>query len=145
MHVFSGVPASDANRVSVRFNQSMRNLKFGVVVCGLVGLVGCFLPMTAGLSFFETRRFDPAHVYIVAGAFAAAAAMAGYGALRGMQRWMSVIAIIAFSVVILRMRGEVGTFLQAGIGAKLMGVAALAGLALAILTTVKPERSDLAR
>jgi len=29
--------------------------------------------------------------------------------------------------------------MKAGIGAKLMGVAVLAGLALAILTTVKPE------
>jgi hypothetical protein len=61
------------------------------------------------------------------------------GIARGMQRWMSIIAIVGFSLVLLRMRGEVVQLLQAGIGAKLMGVAALAGLALAILTTVKPE------
>jgi len=117
----------------------MQNLKFGVVVCGLVGLIGCFLPMTAGLSFYDTRAFDAANFYIIAGGYVAAAAMGGLGIAQGMQRWMSIIAIVGFSVVVLRMRGEVVELLKAGIGAKLMGVAALAGLALAILTTVKPE------
>jgi hypothetical protein len=117
----------------------MQNLKFGVVACGLVGLAGCFLPMMAGLSFFDTRRFDAANFYIVAGGFATAAAMGGLGIARGMQRWMSIIAIVGFSVILLRMRGEVVELLKAGVGAKLMGTAALAGVALAILTTVKPE------
>jgi hypothetical protein len=117
----------------------MQNLKFGVVVCGLVGLVGCFLPMMEGLSFFDTRRFDAANFYIVAGGFATAAAMGVLGIAGGMQRWKSIIAIVGFSIIVLRMRGEVVELLQAGIGAKLMGTAALVGLALAILTTVKPE------
>jgi len=117
----------------------MQNLKFGVVVCGLVGLVGCFLPMMAGVSFFDTRAFDAANFYIIAGGFAAGAVMGGMGIANGMQRWMSIVAIVAFSVVVLRMRGEVVELLKAGIGGKLMGVAALAGLALAILTAVKPE------
>ena len=46
---------------------------------------------------------------------------------------------VGFSVIVLRMRGEVVELLKAGVGAKLMGTAALLGLALAILTTVKPE------
>ncbi|MBA3503754.1 MAG: hypothetical protein M4D80_10695 [Myxococcota bacterium] len=117
----------------------MQNLKFGVVVCGLLGLVGCFLPMMSGISFFDTRNFDAANFYIIAAGYAAAAVMGAMGIAKGMQRWMSIIAIVGFSVVLLRMRGEVVELLQAGIGAKLMGVAALAGLALAILTTVKPE------
>ena len=117
----------------------MQNIKFGVVVCGLLGLVGCFLPLTADLSFFDTREFNAANFYIIAGGYAAALAMGAMGVAKGMQRWMSIIAIVGFSVVVLRMRGEVLVLLKAGIGAKLMGVAALAGLALAILTTVKPE------
>jgi hypothetical protein len=117
----------------------MQNLKFGVVVCGLVGLVGCFLPMIGSFSFFDARHHDAAHFYIVAIGFGSAALMGAMGFANGMRRWMSVIAIVAFSVVLLRMRGEVVELLKAGIGAKLMGSAALAGLALAILTTVKPE------
>lgn len=117
----------------------MQNLKFGVVGCGLVGLAGCFLPMMAGISFFDTRHFDAANFYIIAAGFASAIAMGAMGIAKGMQRWMSVIAIVGFSVVLLRMRGEVVELLKAGIGAKLMGVAVLAGLALAILTTIKPE------
>ena len=117
----------------------MRNLKLGVVVCGLLGVVGCFLPMVQNISFFDTRAFDAGHVYITLGGFGAALAMGALGYSKGMQRWMSVIAIVGFSVVILRMRGEILELMKAGIGGKLMGVAALAGLALAILTTVKPE------
>jgi peptidoglycan/LPS O-acetylase OafA/YrhL len=123
----------------VVFDQPMQNLKFGVVACGLVGLIGCFLPLVAGVSFYDTRHFDAPHFYMTAGGYGAALAMGVLAISKGMQRWMSVIAIIAFSLVILRMRGELVELLNAGLGGKLMSVAALAGLALAILTTVKPE------
>jgi hypothetical protein len=124
--------------VSVQL-QGMQNLKFGVVVCGLLGLVGCFLPLQKGLSFFDTRYFDAASFYIIAAAYAAAMAMGVMGILQGMQRWMATIAIVAFAVVVLRMRAELIDLLKAGIGGKLMGVGAIAGLVFAILTTVKPE------
>lgn len=121
------------------FDQPMQNLKFGVVACGLLGLLGCFLPLMAGVTFFDTRHFDPASFYITAAGYGAAIVMGGLGISKGMQRWMSVIAIVGFSVVVLRMRGEVVDLLKSGIGGKLMGVGALAGLAFAILTTIKPE------
>lgn len=119
----------------------MQNMKLGVVVCGLIGLVGCFLPIMGGVTFFDTRQFDAANFYLVAAGYAAALAMGAMGLARGMQRWMSIIAIVGFGVVVLRMRGEVVEMMKAGIGAKLMGIAALAGLAFAILTTVKPEQA----
>jgi hypothetical protein len=117
----------------------VQNLKFGVVACGLLGVVGCFLPLTAGFSLFDTREFDAANFYIIAGAYASALVMGAMGVHKGMQRWMAIVAIVGFSVVILRMRGELIELLKAGIGGKLMGISALAGLVLAILTTVKPE------
>jgi hypothetical protein len=117
----------------------MQNLKFGVVVCGLLGLVGCFLPMIEGISFFDTRVFDASNAYIVMAAFVAPIAMGAMGIHKGMQRWMSIVAIVGFSVVVLRMRGEMIDMLKAGIGGKLMAIAAIAGLICAILTTVKPE------
>lgn len=117
----------------------MQNLKFGVVACGLLGLIGCFLPLMAGLSFYDTRHFDAANFYITAAGYGSALVMGALGISKGMQRWMSVIAIVGFSIVVLRMRGEVLDLLKSGVGGKLMGVAALAGLAFAVLTTIKPE------
>ena len=117
----------------------MHNLKFGVIICGLLGLVGCFLPMVGEVSYFDTRAFDPASFYIVAIAFALPLAMGVLGFFKGMARWMSIISIVGFSVIMLRMRGEMVELLKAGIGAKLMGIGAVAGLVFAILTTVKPE------
>ena len=99
-------------------------------------LASTLIPWSAVRVFRESeiRRF----LQYVAG-FGAAIVMGAMGVQKGMQRWMSVIAIVGFSVVILRMRGEIVELMKAGIGGKLMGIAALAGLALAILTTVKPE------
>lgn len=118
----------------------MQNMKLGVVVCGVIGLVGCFLPMVSGVSFFDMRAIAPAHVFVTMGGFATALVMGALGIAKGMARWISVIAIVGFGVVVLKMRGEVLDMLKAGIGAKLMGIAAYAGLVFAILSTVKPER-----
>ncbi len=117
----------------------MRNLKLGGVVCGLMGVVGCFLPMAPGMSYFETRHFDAGNAYVVLVGFATALAIGLMGMSRGMQRWMSVVSIAAFAFVVFAVRPGLVEFLKAGIGTKLIGVAALAGLAIAILTTVKPE------
>lgn len=118
---------------------ALQNMKLGVVVCGLLGLVGCFLPMVEGVSFFDTRAFDASNAYIVMGGFATAMVMGALGIAKGMARWISIIAIVGFGVVVLRMRGELVEMMKAGVGAKLMGIAAMAGLVFAILSTVKPE------
>ena len=117
----------------------MQNLKFGVVLCGVIGLVGCFLPLSHGVSFFGTRAFDAANVYIIMIGFAAALGMGALGVVQGMQRWMAIIAIVGFSMIVMRMRGDIIELFKLGVGAKLIAAGALAGLVLAILTTVKPE------
>ena len=119
----------------------MSNLKFGVIVCGLLGLVGSFLPLTTGVTFFDTRLFDAANVYIILAGFAAALAMGVLGVAKGMERWMAIIAIVGFAMIVLRMRTEMIEMLKAGMGAKLMGIGAIAGLVFAILATVRPEPS----
>lgn len=119
----------------------MSNLKFGVIVCGLLGLVGSFLPLTNDVSFFDTRLFDAANVYIILAGFAAALAMGVLGVAKGMERWMGIIAIVGFAMIVLRMRTEMIDMLKAGMGAKLMGIGAIAGLVLAILATARPEPS----
>jgi hypothetical protein len=122
----------------------MNNLKFGVLACGLLGLVGCFLPMIseAGLSFtfFDLRKADAAQTFMVMGGYAIALAMGAMGAAKGMQRWQSIVAIVGFAFVVFKFRGGfIDLITHGAIGAKLMGIAAIAGLVFAILTAVKPE------
>jgi hypothetical protein len=117
----------------------MSSLKFGVVVCGLLGLIGSFLPLTNDVTFFETRLFDAANVYIILGGYATALAMGALGVAKGMERWMALVAIVGFAMIVLRMRTEMIDLLKAGMGAKLMGIGALAGLVFAVLATARPE------
>lgn len=131
----------------------MQNLKFGVLVCGLLGLIGCFLPMVSeggmSISFFKLREFPGAasHVYIVMAGFAVAAAMGGLAVAKGMQRWMSIVALVAFGLVLFKFRAGIGMgeggglfgVFKGAIGAKLMGIGMFAGVVFSILTIAKPE------
>lgn len=122
----------------------MNNLKFGVLACGLLGLVGCFLPMISegGLSFtfFDMRKADAAQTFMVMGGYAVGLAMGAMGAAKGMQRWQGIVAALGFVFVVFKFRGGFLDLITHGaIGAKLMGIAAVAGLVFSILTVVKPE------
>ncbi|MBA3817591.1 MAG: hypothetical protein H0X17_01755 [Deltaproteobacteria bacterium] len=122
----------------------MQNLKFGVLVCGLLGLVGCFLPLVSAegmsISLFDMRKFDAANTFIIMGGFAAALAMGAMGAAKGMQRWQSIVAIVGFALIVIKMRsGFLDLITKGAIGAKLIGIAAVVGLVFAILTAIKPE------
>lgn len=117
----------------------MRNLKLGVVACGLLGVVGCFLPLTESVSFFGTRAFDAWNVYITLAGFALAAAMGALGVAKRMEPWMAIIALVGFAMIVLRVRGDLVDLLRGGIGAKLMGIGAIGGLLFAIGASLKPE------
>ncbi|MBA3396537.1 MAG: hypothetical protein H0T89_28155 [Deltaproteobacteria bacterium] len=123
----------------------MHNLKFGVLVCGVLGLIGVFLPMISfgdqSISLWAAREAPggAAQVYMVMAGFAAAAAMGAMGAAKGMQRWMSIVAIIGFAFVLFKFRDGLFDLFKMAIGAKLMGIGAFAGLVFAILTLTKPE------
>ena len=120
----------------------MNNLKYGVLACGLLGLIGCFLPqISGGPSFFAYRELiGSGQVFMVMAGFAVPLAMGAMGAAKGMQRWQSIVAIIGFAFVVFKMReGFLKLITDGGIGAKLMGIGAAAGLVFAIITVVKPE------
>lgn len=124
----------------------MNNLKFGVLACGLLGIIGCFLPMVsaggASISFFSMKELiGSGQVFMVMGGYAAGLAMGAMAAAKPpMLRWQGIVAIVGFGFVVFKMRdGFLKLITDGAIGAKLMGISAIAGLVLAILCVAKPE------
>lgn len=127
----------------------MNNLKFGVLACGLIGLIAVFLPWVSmgelSMSLWKAREGDAAQVYLIMGSFAAALVMGAMAAAKPpMQRWQSIVALIGFALVVVKIRNGLPVdFLKApgGIGMKLVGLAAIAGVVFSILTLAKPEKA----
>lgn len=124
----------------------MNNLKFGVLACGLLGIIGAFLPMVSAggesISFFSMKELIGAgQVFMVLGGYAAGLAMGAMAAAKPpMQRWQGIVAALGFAFVMFKMRDGFMKFITDGaIGAKLMGISAIAGLVFAILCIAKPE------
>jgi len=124
----------------------VNNLKFGVLACGLLGIIGCFLPMVSAggqsISFFSMKELiGSGQVFMVMGGYAAGLAMGAMAAAKPpMQRWQGIVAILGFGFVMFKMRdGFMKLITDGAIGAKLMGLGAIAGLVFAILCVAKPE------
>lgn len=83
----------------------MNNLKFGVLACGLVGLVACFIP-EHGNSFWAARHVPAElgggiHVYIIVGSYLAALVMGALAVVKPpMQRWQSTLALVGFGLIL---------------------------------------------
>jgi hypothetical protein len=124
----------------------VNNLKFGVLAFGLLGIIGCFLPMVSAggqsISFFSMKELIGAgQVFMVMGGYGAALVMGAMAAAKPpMQRWQGIVAIVGFAFVVFKMRdGFMKLITDGAIGAKLMGISAIAGLVVAILCVAKPE------
>ena len=125
----------------------MNNLKFGVLACGLIGLIAVFLPqITFGdmsISLWKTREApgQAAQVYMVMAGYLAPLVMGAMAAAKPpMQRWQSIVALIGFLFVLFKMREALPfDIFKGAIGAKLMGLTAYAGAILSALTLAKPE------
>ena len=127
----------------------MNNLKFGVLACGLLGLIGCFLPMVTfgdqSISLWKLREAPggSGQVFMTMAGYVAALVMGAMAAAKPpMQRWQGIVAIVSFAWVIFKLReGFMKLITDGAIGAKLMGISALAGLVFAILCVAKPEQA----
>jgi hypothetical protein len=120
----------------------MDNLKYGVALSGLAGLVGCFLPLGAKtLSFFALRSGSPGDSYAIMAGYLVALIMGALAIARPpMLRWQALVAITAFAFVLIKMRDLLETFLVHGnVGAKLMVVAPILGLLFAIGYLARPK------
>ena len=122
----------------------MKNIKFAVLACGVLGLIACFLPMISmegmSISFWDAHKApDGVQVYLVMAGYALAAAMGAMGAAKGLKRPQAIAALVGFAFVVFKFRGGFFDLLKAAIGAKLMFVAAVAGVVVSVLAIAKPE------
>jgi hypothetical protein len=118
----------------------MRNVKLGVVAAGLVGVIGAFLPLTNGLSWWARRDGpDGAGVFFVIGAFVVGLGMGALGIAQGLQRWIALVALIGFTFVILKFRLGFFDLFTSQVGGQMIGVGAAAGVLLTALAAWRPE------
>jgi len=105
-------------------------MKKAIALFGVLGLVGCFLPLVAGISMFDLRHLDALQTYLILAAFAAPM-IAG---LADKATVASVVGTIGFGYCLYKFGLDVfDLVLHAGLGGKLMGVAAIGGFACALL------------
>ena len=109
----------------------MKRFIFGF---GLLGLIGCFLPVALGLSLFDMRHFDSGwHVWLVLGAFALPTYV-GAAKTEG-DAATAVVGTASFGYLFYKF-GFHGTFdliFHTSIGGIMMGVSTLVGLTLSLL------------
>ena len=119
----------------------MKNLKFGLIVCGVLGVIGAFLPMMKmgdqSISLWSIKALVPGQVYLTLAGFIVGIVMGGLALKGPLKRWQSIVAAVGFALATLKLRGS----FSGAIGAKVMVLAAAIGLVVAIVTIVKPEKA----
>src|ERR1041384_3218016 len=99
-----------------------------VLVFGVLGLVGCFLPFVPGASWFDLRHIDPGWtVWLVMAAYAGSAVVGFERRERSLVG--AAIATACFGFIVYKFGFDIFKLVvHAAIGGKMMAVAALGGL-----------------
>ena len=94
---------------------------------GLLGLVGCFLPIAFSISLFDARHGDALQVYLILAAFAVPMFL---GLADKLYPAASLISAACFGYVLWKfgLGGTKDIILDGAIGGKLMGISAIAGI-----------------
>lgn len=117
----------------------MKNLKLGIIACGILGLATVFIGSQALWKAHELPGVAK-HLYMIIGGFGVAAVMGVLGAVSPpLKRWQAGVATAGFALVLLKVRD--GLFQGSFFNGKMLSLAVLVGLALAIVSIVKPEQS----
>lgn len=123
----------------------MKNIKFAVLACGLLGLIACFLPMVSmegmSITFWDVHKApgEGVQVYLVMAGYALGAVMAAMAIAQGLKRPQAIAAAVGFAFVIFKFRGGFTDLMKGAIGGKLMFIAALAGVVVSVIAAAKPE------
>jgi hypothetical protein len=105
-------------------------MKKAIALFGLLGVVGCFLPLVAGISMFDLRHLDAWAVYLVLAAFVTPM-IAG---LSDKTAIAAAVGTLGFGYVLYKFGFDtLDLVLEAGIGGKMMAVAAVGGFACSLL------------
>lgn len=115
----------------------MNNLKFGILICGAVGLIGLLM---AGI--LKGLSSDAVNSILVLAGFGVPAAMGAMAAAKPpMLRWQAVVSLAGFALVAIKLRVwdmlKVMSLLPMGF--KLSIFACLAGIVVSVLALAKPE------
>ena len=104
-------------------------MKKAIALFGLLGLVGCFLPLAPHVSWFDFHNFDWV-VWLVIAAFAVPM-IAGFADKTAVA---SVVGCVCFGYILFKFgTGTIDLVLHASIGGKMMAVAAAGGLGASLL------------
>jgi len=114
-------------------------MKRPIALFALVGLVGCFLPLGAGISFFDLRHLDWLPVVLMTAAFALPLIA---GLISGASNMGAALAgLLGFGYVAFKFgTGLWDLTIHADIGGKMMGVAAVGGLVSSLLALAERKR-----
>jgi hypothetical protein len=105
-------------------------MRKAIALFGLLGLVGCFLPLIGGMSMFDLREIDAIAVYLLLAAFLAPM-IAGFSDKVAIA---STVGTIGFGYVLYKFGfNTLDLVLEGGLGGKMIGVAAVAGFACSLL------------
>jgi hypothetical protein len=108
-------------------------MKRSIFAFGLLGLVGCFLPLIAGVSWFDMRHFDDSWtVWFVLAAFALPT-YAGIARGEG-DRAAAIVGLASFGYTFFEFRtGTLDLITHGSIGGIMMGVAVIGGFVCSLL------------
>jgi hypothetical protein len=115
-------------------------MKRSIFAFGVLGLVGCFLPMAIALSWFDLRHFDLTwRMWTVLAAFAAPVIV---GASKDeSERTAAIVGSVSFGYLAYVFgTGVFSLILHASIGGIMMGVAIIGGLASSLLALGNAKR-----
>ena len=128
----------------------MKNLKFGVLLFALIGIISIFLPQISvgdmSFSMWDARQGAPLNVYggLAGLAIALVAGIAG-AAKPPFSKMHAIGATVGFALALVLMSDmkpwEIFNAFKGAIGAKLMGVALIGGLVTSIIAVVKSEEA----
>jgi len=106
-------------------------MKRNIAIFGLLGLIGCFLPLVPGLSLFDLRHFAEGwSAWLVMGAFASAAYV---GATAKTDVGAGLAGLVSFGYLGVKFgTGSFDLLFHAASGGILIGVAIIAGLGVSI-------------
>lgn len=98
---------------------------------GVLGLIGCFLPLGLGVSFVDLRHFDGGwHVWLVLAAFT----LAMFVGATESEKTTAIVGTVSFGYLTYKFgTGLWDLVFHASLGGIMMGVAIIAGLATSLL------------